>query len=115
MVIWTTRLSILEVRMKMLKFTLKQVGQGSTAKLNYQEFRTLLVRCANAINEYPLGVRENNKTKEEIQPLTPNQLLGRSNSVFCEEVAPEDEHKADVFQKSHLPKVSRGAMVEMLV
>ena len=56
--------------------------QGSTS-LNYAEFRTLLIRCADLINSRPLGVLLN---EDKIQPLTPNHLLiGRTYSrEICE-------------------------------
>ena len=51
--------------------------QGSES-LNYAEFRALLIRCANRINDRPLGVK---KGEGELLPLTPNQLLiGKTSS-----------------------------------
>ena len=63
------------------------LAQGS-ASLNYAEFRTLLVNCADRMNSRPLGAM---LTEGEIQPLTPNHLLlGRTQpGVINKEVLDE--------------------------
>ena len=53
------------------------MAQGS-ASLDYIEFRTLLVNCADRMNSRPLGVM---LAEDDLQPLTPNHLLiGRTHS-----------------------------------
>ena len=46
--------------------------------LDFSEFRTLLVKCADLINSHPIEVT---LIDEDLQPLTPNHLLiGRAQS-----------------------------------
>ena len=69
-----------ESRVKILKATLNQLLPINGPRLNYEEFRVLLVCCADRINDRPLGVRANNGVEEEVQPVTANMLLlGRSS------------------------------------
>ena len=60
-------------------------GSGS---LDYVEFRTLLVQCADRMNSRPIGVMLG---EDELQPLTPNHLLlGRCKSgTVCKETLDE--------------------------
>ena len=54
---------------------------SGAASLNFNEFRVLLSRCANIINDRPLGVRHHNKAVNELVPITPNLLLlGRTST-----------------------------------
>ena len=46
---------------------------GKKPTLNYAELGTLLAKAANIVNNRPIGVK--NLTKDELVPLTINQLL----------------------------------------
>merc|ERR1712082_60134 len=66
--------------------------------LNYAELCTLLARAASVVNNRPIGVK--NLTKDELVPLTVNQLLlGRTSSVepVQVDVEPEGYIAADLY------------------
>ena len=67
-----------EQRVRGLKESLMMIMLQGSNKLNFAEFRALLLSCANQINDRPLGVKQG---ESEILPLTPNQLLiGKTSS-----------------------------------
>ena len=77
-----------EQRVRGLKDTLELTMTHGSASLDYAEFRTLLVNCADRMNSRPLGALHG---ETDIQPLTPNHLLiGRTQSgVISKEVLDE--------------------------
>lgn len=73
---WRNGLS--ENLVKILKQTLALTLDKNT--LNYAELQTLLVSCANTMNDRPIGVRFLNE--EDYVPVTVNQLLlGRTSTA----------------------------------
>ena len=67
-----------EQRVKGVKEGLELIMTQGSESLNYAEFRALLIRCANRLNDRPVGVK---KGEGELLPLTPNQLLiGKTSS-----------------------------------
>ena len=76
--------STTEQQVRGLKDALEIVMKQGSASLDYIEFRTLLVHCADKMNSRLIGVIHG---EEEIQPLTPNHLLlGRTQSgSVCKE------------------------------
>ena len=77
-----------EQRVRALKDILDILMAQGSASLNYAEFRTLLVNCADRMNSRPLGTM---LTEGDIQPLTPNHLLlGRTQpGVINKEILDE--------------------------
>ena len=77
-----------EQRVRALKDILELLMAQGSASLNYVEFRTLLVNCADRMNSRPLGAM---LTEGDIQPLTPNHLLlGRTQpGVISKELLDE--------------------------
>ena len=77
-----------EQRVRALKEIMELLMAPDSTSLNYAEFRTLLVNCADRMNSRPLGAM---LTEGEIQPLTPNHLLlGRTQpGVINKEVLDE--------------------------
>ena len=62
----------------MVSMTLELTMMHGSTSLDYAEFRTLLVNCADRMNSRPLGVMLG---EDDLQPLTPNHLLiGRTQS-----------------------------------
>ena len=55
-----------------LKDTLELTMSNGSGYLDFTEFRTLLVKCADLMNSRPLGVMLG---EDDLQPLTPNHLL----------------------------------------
>ena len=99
---WRNGLS--EAMVKLTKKCLKK-AVPSDAKITYGEYVTLLAHITYTINCRPIGVFGSQDLHEEIQPLTPNQLLlGRSD---MDTKAPE--YDLDI----SLPK--RSAYVQNLV
>ena len=58
--------------MHALKDALDLMMPNGAGYLDFTEFRTLLVKCADLINSRPIGVT---LIDEDLQPLTPNHLL----------------------------------------
>ena len=77
-----------EQRVRGLKCALEIVMKQGSASLDYVEFRTLLVQCADKMNSRPIGVMHG---EDELQPLTPNHLLlGQTQSrTVCKETLDE--------------------------
>ena len=74
---WRNGLS--EAMVKITKKCLKTAVPDDT-KITYGEFVTLLAQVSYTINTRPIGVFGGNDQNDEIQPITPNQLLiGRSS------------------------------------
>ena len=70
-----------ESRVKFLKSSMDHMFTSGASSLNFNEFSSLLAKCACVINERPLGVRHHNSAVNELVPLTPNLLLlGRAGS-----------------------------------
>ena len=91
----------------MVKITKKCLDRAvpADAKLTYSEFVTLLAQITYTINARPIGVAGGQDLNNEIQPITPNQLLiGRSD---MDTKPPEYDEEPD------LPK--RAAYVRNLV
>ena len=66
----------------MVKITKKclDIAMPVDAKITYSELITLLAQVSYTINARPIGVSAGGDLQEEIQPITPNQLLiGRSD------------------------------------
>ena len=67
---WQNRAA--EQRVCALKDALDLTIPNGSGHLDFSEFRTLLVKCADLINSHPIGVT---LIDEDLQPLTPNHLL----------------------------------------
>ena len=67
-----------EQLVRALKDAMELTMPRGSACLDFIEFRTLLVKCADMINSRPIGVL---LAKDDLQPLTHNHLLiGRTSS-----------------------------------
>ena len=64
-----------EARVKAIKTTLSHLFTAGAASLTFAEFRSLLSRCANIVNDRPLGVRHHKGAEGQLVPITPNLLL----------------------------------------
>ena len=89
------RNGLAESRVKALKHTMDLLMVSGASSLNFNEFRCLLNRAADIINDRPLGVRHRKQGVEgELLPITPNLLLmGKSSSSTPE--APKAFDEAD--------------------
>ena len=87
------RNGLAESRVKALKHTMDLLMSSGASSLNFNEFRCLLTRAADLINDRPLGVRHHRPGVEgELLPITPNLLiLGRSSAAKPEVPLPLDE------------------------
>ena len=75
------RNGLAEARVKALKHTLDLLMPKGASSLNFNEFRCLLTKCSNIINDRPLGIRHLRRGVEgELIPVTPNTLLLGRNS-----------------------------------
>ena len=76
------RNGLAEQRVRAMKDALDLLVPSGVNNLNFAEFSTLLRRCANLINDRPIGVRHHKPgTEGELMPLTPNHLLlGRTST-----------------------------------
>ena len=76
------RNGLAESRVKALKHTMDLLMVSGASSLNFNEFRCLLNRAADIINDRPLGVRHHRSGVEgELLPITPNLLLlGKSSA-----------------------------------
>merc|ERR1711942_110857 len=64
----------------MVAHMLASTINGQKPTLNYAELGTLLAKAANVVNDQPIGVKS--LTKDELVPITVNQLLlGRTSSL----------------------------------
>ena len=61
-----------EQRVRALKDALDLMMPNRAGYLDFTEFRTLFVKCADLINSRPIGVT---LIEDDLQPLTPNHLL----------------------------------------
>ena len=81
-----------EQRVCTLKDALDLTIPNGSGYLDFSEFRTLLVKCADMINSHPIGVT---LIDEDLQPLTPNHLvIGHAQSgQVSQEVLTEGDDK----------------------
>ena len=82
-----------EQRVRALKDSLELLVPGGIENLNFAEFASLLYKCANVINDRPIGVRQHKScTEGEILPLTPNLLLlGRASTTSSTAIGSDEE------------------------
>ena len=87
------RSGLAEQRVRAVKECLDLLMVSGANSLNYAEFLSLLRRCANIINDRPLGVRHHSTgVEDEILPITPNLLLlGRTSTGPLDTVQLEEE------------------------
>ena len=94
------RNGLAEARVKALKHTMELLMFSGASSLNFNEFRCLLTRAANIINDRPLGVRHHGLGVDgELLPITPNLLLlGKNSSSAPDPIQPFDDTE-DQFTK----------------
>ena len=103
------RNGLAERRVRAAKEALDLMMPAGAANLSMNEFRCVLNKVCNSINDRPLGVKSSGSVNDgEILPITPNALLlGRSSTQPCSLIDIDDENRL-VRRVKFVEEVERG-------